>query len=276
MSEELRQEKLREMPPAIILCGGYGTRFRDVSDTLPKPMAPIGEYPIVWHIMKTYASFGVKRFILCLGYMRNAFVDYFVNYHLNTSDITVKLGNEGRIQFHGENEEADWEVTLAGTGIDTMTGGRVARAVRHLKPSDQEFFLTYGDGVADVDVLSQLDFHRQSGKLMTVTAVSPAARFGEMLVDGGNILGFQEKPAATAGCINGGYMVVSREFVQRYLDGSASQVLEQEPMMQAAADGALAAWRHHGFWQCMDNSREFQLLNELWNTGKAPWTAHWS
>lgn len=265
-----------EMPPVMILCGGKGTRLRDVTELLPKPMVSIGEQPIVWHIMKTYAAFGVRRFILCLGYKKEAFVDYFMNYHLRTADATIRLGHEPEITFYGEPEEADWEVTLAGTGVETMTGGRVFRASKYLRDSDRHFFLTYGDGVSDIDIGALAAQHRAGGKLLTITAVHPEARFGEMRTSGNDVLGFEEKPAQASGYINGGYMMVSREFVDRYLCDDPELILERAPMSRCASDGQMQLFRHNGFWQCMDNQREYQMLNNLWNQGNAPWTKFWS
>ena len=171
--------------PLMILCGGKGTRLRDVTELLPKPMVAIGEQPIVWHIMKSYAAFGVRRFILCLGYKREAFVDYFMNYHLRTSDATIRLGHTPEITFHGESDEADWEVTLAYTGEESMTGYRVFKASRYLKDDDENFFLTYGDGVSDVNIDKLYKSHLKNNNTVTVTAVHPEARFGQMLLDGG-------------------------------------------------------------------------------------------
>jgi len=202
---------------AMILCGGKGTRLREVSELLPKPMVPIGEQPILWHIMKSYAAFGVKRFILCLGYKREVFIDYFMNYHLRSSDATVKLGHNPEITFHGESEEADWEVTLAGTGLETMTGGRVQKASKYLKDTDEDFFLTYGDGVADIDLNALYRTHKKSGKEITISAVHPEARFGETLIDGDSVVDFAEKPPQGEGYINGGYMVVNKRFLKHYL-----------------------------------------------------------
>ena len=265
----------RHTPPVMILCGGKGTRLRDVTELLPKPMVPIGEQPIVWHIMKTYASFGVRRFILCLGYKRECFVDYFMNYHKRTADATVTLGHAGEVVFHEENDEADWEVTLAGTGLETMTGGRVARAAKYLRPEDQDFFLTYGDGLSDIDIDALYRHHREGGRLITVSAVHPAARFGEIMLDNDIVKGFEEKPSQGTGYINGGFMVVSREFLNRYLTTDSDLFFERAPMHDAAANGDMLAYRHEGFWQCMDNSREYQMLNELWKSGHAPWTKFW-
>ena len=259
----------------MILCGGQGTRLRDVTELLPKPMVPIGEQPIVWHIMRSYAAFGVRRFILCLGYKKDSFVDYFLNFHAYAADITVKLGQHGAITYHDQTVESDWEVTLANTGIDTMTGGRVARAAKYLRPSDKTFFLTYGDGVSDIDIRALLATHRKSGRLITVSAVHPEGRFGEMCLEHGLVSGFEEKRARLDGYINGGFMVLQKSFIPRYLSTDKDLFFEQAPMHQAMEDGEMAAYAHEGFWQCMDTPREYQLLNDLWKSGQAPWTAHW-
>lgn len=264
------------MPPLIILCGGKGTRLRDVTELLPKPMVPIGEQPIIWHIMRCYAAFGVKRFILCLGYKRDCFVDYFLNFHAYAADITVKLGEHGAITYHDHAVEAEWEVTLANTGIDTMTGGRVARAAKYLRPEDKTFLLTYGDGVSDIDIAALLATHLRSGKLITVSAVHPEGRFGEMCLKDGLATGFDEKPARIEGYINGGFMALQRPFIDRYLAPDKDLFFEQEPMRRAMADGQMAAYAHEGFWQCMDTPREYQLLNDLWKSGKAPWASRWN
>ncbi len=266
---------LLEMPPVMILCGGRGSRLREVTELLPKPMVPIGGLPIVWHIMKSYAAFGCRRFILCLGYKREEFVDFFLNYRARTTDITLTLGNQPQVTFHGADDEADWQVTLAGTGEDTMTGGRVLRASRYLKPEDREFFLTYGDGVADIDISGLYETHRKGGKLLTISAVHPEGRFGELALDGDQVLHFAEKPLRRPGYINGGFMVVDREIVRRYLEDKQDCFFEAAPMAAIAADGEMQAYRHEGFWQCMDNPREYSMLNELWNSGDAPWCKYW-
>jgi len=265
----------KEMPPLMILCGGKGTRLRDVTELLPKPMVPVGEQPIVWHIMRSYAAFGVTRFILCLGYKRESFVDYFLNFHAYASDITVRLGKHETITYHDRAVEADWEVTLANTGIDTMTGGRIALASKHLQETDTTFFLTYGDAVSDIDVAASLESHRASGKLITVAAVHPEGRFGELHLHDGCVRGFMEKPAHVDNYINGGFMVLEKVFVSRYLTDTRSLVFEQGPMARAMSDDQMNAFRHEGFWQCMDTPREYQLLNDLWASGKAPWAARW-
>ncbi len=263
------------MPPAIILCGGRGTRLRDVAELLPKPMVPVGDQPILWHIMKCYAAFGVDRFILCLGYKKEVFIDYFANYHLRAADATVTLGNSPRIETASPLAGCGWRVTLAATGLDTMTGGRVLRAARHLAPEDERFFLTYGDGLADIDIGALLRHHLDGGRLLTVGAVHPEARFGELELDGDRVTGFAEKPAQAAGYINGGFMAVERRFIDRYLDPGRDDFFERGPMSRAAADGEMLAFRHEGFWQCMDNPREYELLNRLWASGRAPWTRFW-
>ena len=265
----------KEMPPVMILCGGKGTRLRDVTEMLPKPMVSIGEQPIVWHIMKTYAAFGVRRFILCLGYKREAFVDYFMNYHLRTADATIRLGHEPEITFYGEPDESDWEVTLAGTGVETMTGGRVLRASKYLAESDENFFLTYGDGLSDVDIKALYARHLAGKKLLTVTAVHPEARFGEMILDGDTVRRFEEKPALVDGYINGGFMVMDRRFIAKYLENREDTFLEREPVSECVADGQMGVFRHEGFWQCMDNQREYNMLNAMWNSASAPWTKFW-
>ena len=261
--------------PLMILCGGKGTRLRDVTELLPKPMVAIGEQPIVWHIMKSYAAFGVRRFILCLGYKREAFVDYFMNYHLRTSDATIRLGHTPEITFHGESSEADWEVTLAYTGEESMTGYRVFKASRYLKDNDENFFLTYGDGVSDVNIEKLYKNHLKNNNTVTVTAVHPEARFGQMVLEGDSVNRFDEKPPRGEGYINGGFMVMKKEFVSEYLTDDENIFLERTPLQGVASDGKMGVYRHEGFWQCMDNQREYIMLNELWNKRKAPWTKYW-
>ncbi len=269
------ESKTSAMPPAMILCGGRGTRLREVTELLPKPMVPIGDFPVVWHIMKSYAAFGVRRFILCLGYKREEFLNFFLNYRARTSDITLTLGNEPQLTFHRSDDEADWQVTLASTGLDTMTGGRVLKASRYLAPEDENFFLTYGDGVADIDIGELYRHHLDGGKMLTISAVHPEGRFGELEYDGDMVCAFNEKPLRRAGFINGGFMVARRGMVDRYLEGRPDCFFEAEPMARLATDGEMRLFRHEGFWQCMDNPREYKMLNELWESGNAPWTRFW-
>ena len=253
--------------PAMILCGGKGTRLRDVTEQLPKPMVPIGEVPIVVHIMKWYAHFGVRRFILCLGYKKESFIDYFVNFSRYVNDITVNVGT-GDVTVH-KARSFDWEVTLADTGLESKTGRRVYAAKKYLRGSDNEFFLTYGDGVSDVDIRRLFERHSESGRLFTLTKVKSPTRFGLIETDAdGRVLEFQEKTQSD-GYVNGGFMCVDRAFVGKYLDGS-DVFLEQEPMLAAMRDEQVGAYTHDGFWQCMDTSRDYNLLNELWAGGNAP------
>lgn len=233
--------KQAELPPVMILCGGQGTRLRDLTELLPKPMVPIGEQPVLWHIMRGFAAFGCRRFILCLGYKREEFIDYFLNFQARSCDMTITLGRKNGIVYHGSSAEADWEVTLADTGIDTMTGGRVLRASRYLKPQDREFFLTYGDGVADIDVAALLEFHRRNGKQLTVSAVHPEGRFGEMQLDdrGGNHWIHRKESA-------------QRRAGQRRFHGAGAGFCRPLPggarglLFRAAADGRGAAGRRDG------------------------------
>ena len=265
----------QEMPPLMILGGGRGTRLRDVTELLPKPMVPIGPQPIVWHIMKCYAAFGVRRFILCLGYKREEFVHYFLNFRALTSDITLHPGTPGDIRYTGNCPESEWEITLADTGLDSCTATRIRLAARHLHPTDSCFFLTYGDAVADIDIRAVLKRHRAGGQLLTVSAVHPEGRFGEMRFDGDRVCGFTEKPARTEGYINGGFMVMEKSFIERMIPADRDVFLEAEPMRAAVAADELNAYRHEGFWQCMDTPREYTLLNDMWKNHCAPWTRFW-
>ena len=254
---------------AVILCGGQGTRIREASDSMPKPMLPIGGKPIVWHIMKMYAAHGITEFVLCLGYKSWVIKEFFLNYRAMTSDVTVTMGKNHAVEIGGSGEE-DWKVILAETGEDTMTGGRVA-AIRKYVENDELFCLTYGDGVSDVDVTRLLAFHRGHGKACSVTAVRPPGRFGEMRLNGEAVSEFNEKPQATEGFINGGFFVCDSKRIWDVLPPEKKLTLEQEPMRRLSEKNELQAYRHTGFWQPMDTLREFNLLNEMWASGKAPW-----
>lgn len=254
----------------IILCGGQGTRIRDVSDNIPKPMLEIGGLPILWHIMKYYAHWGHKDFVLCLGYRGQAIKEFFLDYVARTSDFTIQLGTSGSIRYHGTPDEADWSVTLADTGTEAMTGARVKRVARYLKGEDV-FALTYGDGVGDVDLDALVAFHKKHGKIMTVTGVRPPGRFGELQLDPtGKATEFNEKPQATGGRISGGFFVCSSRLFD-YLDDLDDLTLEQEPMRRLAREGQLMVYEHDGFWQPMDTYRDYTLLNSLWTRREAPW-----
>lgn len=254
---------------AVIICGGQGTRIRDAAEQLPKPMLPIGGRPILWHIMKSYATFGINEFVLCLGYKGWLIKEYFINYRAMNMDCTVQLGKHAAIDFNGSHVE-DWKVILAETGELTQTGGRVS-AIRRYVEDDGVFLMTYGDGVANLDIRKLLLFHHAHGKIATVTAVRPPSRFGELHLDGTTVREFNEKPQAESGFINGGFFVFDARRVWDYLDSNPATVLEREPLQRLAADGELVAFEHPGYWQPMDTPREYALLNELWNTGRAPW-----
>ena len=235
----------------MILCGGKGTRLGDVTKITPKPMVKIGNDPIVWHIMQWYASFGCRRFILCLGYLKSVFQDYFKKH----ARAIERLG---------------WDIELVDTGADTATGGRVWRAAQVLLPTDQDFFLTYGDGVADVDIAKLLKKHRATRRAITISAVHPASRFGELVIKGDRVTDFHEKGIARY-YINGGFMVIGRAFLDTFLTEDPTMFFEQKPMHDAAALGQMTIYKHEGFWQCMDTPREYDMLNALWKSGAAPW-----
>ena len=249
----------------ILLAGGFGTRLAEYTDVLPKPMVPIGGKPILWHIMRNFAHYGHKHFFVALGYKAEIIKDYFLHYHSLNSDFTVDLAT-GTITAH-QADDPDWQVTLVDTGQHSMTGGRVKR----LQPfiGQETCLLTYGDGVADIDMDGLVQFHRRNNKLVTVTAVRPGARFGELEINGEQVSRFQEKPQTGQGWINGGYFVIEPGFFN-LIDGD-NTVLEREPLEKAARMGELMAYRHEGFWQCMDTKRDRDLLEDLWNRECAPW-----
>lgn len=255
---------------AVILCGGQGTRIRDVADDIPKPMIRIGDRPILWHIMRTYGAAGIADFVLCLGYKSWAIKEYFLNLRAQLSDLAISPGRPGEVDYGTARfPEADWRIVLAETGLASQTGARLWR-VRDYLAGEDTFCLTYGDGVADLDVANVVEFHRSHGKLATVTGVHPPGRFGVMTVDGQQVTSFSEKPQAGEGLINGGYFVFSGR-VFDYLDDDPGLILEQQPLQRLAADGQLMLYEHHGFWQPMDTYREWRLLNDLWDGGSAPW-----
>jgi glucose-1-phosphate cytidylyltransferase len=251
----------------VILCGGQGTRLREETEFRPKPMVEIGGRPILWHIMKGYAHYGFREFVLCLGYRGNMIKEYFLNYEAMNNDCTVCLGRHRQITYHGEHEESGFSVTLAETGSDSMTGGRLKRVEKYI--DDEEFLLTYGDGLADINLQSLVDFHHAHGRLATVTSVRPISRFGLMdVAPDGAVRQFSEKPMLE-GWASAGFFVLSRRIFD-YLPGD-SCVLENEPLQRLANEGQLAAYRHEGFFFAMDTYREFKYLNDLWHAGEAPW-----
>lgn len=256
--------------PVVILCGGMGTRIRDVSENIPKPMITIGGKPILWHIMKIYSHYGFNHFILCLGYKGEVIREFFLNYYAMVNDVTVNLSKPDGLIYHNNNVE-DWKVTLIDTGVNAMTGARVAKIKKFLGENDN-FMLTYGDGVADVDIKKLIAFHNSHGKLVTVTGVHPVSRFGEMDVESnGAVTSFAEKPQVAEGRINGGFLVIHRDFIDKYLNDDDNLILEQYPLTQCAKDGQLMSFNHDGYWQPMDTYREYNVLNKLWNSSKAPW-----
>jgi glucose-1-phosphate cytidylyltransferase len=251
---------------AVILAGGLGTRISEETHTKPKPMIEVGGRPILWHILKIYSSHNINDFIICCGYKGYIIKEYFANYFLHMSDVTFDMQLNQMIVHHKKAEP--WRVTLVDTGENTQTGGRLKRVQEHIK-DEESFCFTYGDGVADVDISNEINFHKKHGKLATVLAVKPPGRYGALERSGNNVTGFIEKPRGDGGMINGGFFVLSPK-VLGLVDGDDTS-WESEPLSQLAAKGELMAFEHYGFWQPMDTLRERNLLEELWITGKAPW-----
>ena len=251
----------------VILCGGLGTRLREETEFRPKPMVEVGGRPILWHIMKTYAHHGFREFVLCLGYRGNSIKEYFLNYEAMNNDFSISLGEKSQIHFHGSHAEQEFSVTLADTGVDCMTGGRIHKIQRYL--DGDAFLMTYGDGLTDVDIGDVVKYHHSHGRIATVTTVSPSSRFGLIdLAKDSRVKSFNEKPK-TDGWINAGYFVLNSK-VFDYLGGDDC-VFEREPLGRLARDGQLMAYRHDGFFYAMDTFREYEHLNELWRSGAAPW-----
>lgn len=248
----------------VILAGGFGTRISEESQLIPKPMIEIGGYPILWHIMKEYAHYGFKDFIICAGYKQHVIKEYFADYVLHNSDVTFDFRGEVRIKVHNNFSE-DWKVTVIDTGYSTSTGGRVKKIQPYI--DDEDFLLTYGDGVSDVDINALIKFHKAHGKICTLTAVKPESRFGYLDFDGDKVLAFREKSKEDVGYINAGYMVLNKK-VFDYIEGDF--MFEQEPMKKLTKAGEVMAYRHGGFWYCMDTLRDKMKLEEMWQSG-APW-----
>ncbi|GAA3722713.1 glucose-1-phosphate cytidylyltransferase [Sphingomonas cynarae] len=251
---------------AVILAGGLGTRFAEETSLRPKPMIEVGGRPILWHILKIYAAHGINDFVICCGYKGYVIKEYFANYFLHMSDVTFDM--RGNDMIVHEKRAEPWRVTLVDTGDDSMTGGRLRRIREHVK-DEEFFFFTYGDGVGDIDITKSIEFHRAHGKLATMTATYPPGRFGALEITDGQVTHFLEKPQGDGGMINGGYFILSPKVID-YVEGDDT-TWEQEPLRRLASDGELMAYEHHGFWQPMDTLREKQLLNTLWDSGKAPW-----
>ena len=249
----------------VILAGGFGTRLSEYTESIPKPMVTVGGKPILWHIMNTYAKFEYKDFYVALGYKADVIKEYFLNYRTLNSNFTVDLSNGGIVAH--QQDTVNWKVTLVDTGLNSMTGGRVKRMQNFI--GNETFLLTYGDGLADIDIAALVKFHESHGKMVTISAVPPGARFGELGLDGNIVTSFKEKPQVTQGWINGGYFVINPEFFNLIQDDST--ILEKEPLERVAEMGELMSYQHNGFWQCMDTKRDRDSLEELWQTGNAPW-----
>ena len=251
----------------LILAGGQGTRMREETEYKPKPLVDVGGRPILWHIMKTYAHYGLTDFIVCLGYKGDMIKEYFLNYEMMNNDFTIKLGHGQSIVHHDSHGEQNFKVTLADTGVATMTGGRLKRVERYI--DDDTFAMTYGDGLADVNIRELLSFHKAHGKLATLTAVHPVSRFGLLDLDSdGHVKTFAEKPQAD-GYVSGGYFIFNKKVLD-YISGDET-ILEREPLERLAREKQLMAFQHKGFFFAMDTYREYKLLNEMWDAGSAPW-----
>ena len=256
------------MNDVIILCGGKGSRLSEETVLKPKPMIEIGGKPILWHIMKHYSYYGYHHFILALGYKGEYVKNYFYNYRIFSNDFTIEMHPEKEPQIHGLTDESHWEITLVDTGLNTLKGGRIKRLERYVKSDN--FHLTYGDGVSNVN-LNELDrFHMKHGNIGTITGVHPPSRFGEMVIEGDNVIHFEEKPQLSTGIINGGFFVFNRKFFD-YLTSDDKCDFEFGPLQKIASEKELKVFKHNGFWQCMDTIRERDYLNSLWESGAPPW-----
>jgi len=254
--------------PVMVLCGGLGTRIREETELRPKPMVPIGSRPILWHVMRSYAAHGFRRFILCTGYKSEVIKSYFLNYASMNSDFTIDL-KTNKLTVHSIDHDQDWEVTVAYTGEAAMTGARVARAAKFLGDASC-FAVTYGDGLTNADLAAELEFHVAAGRVGTVLGVNPPSRFGELKVADGQVLEFSEKPDFSDSWINGGYFLFGRGFL-KYLTTDEPCVLERQPLVALARDRQLSIFQHRGFWACMDTQRDREYLEGLWARGDAPW-----
>lgn len=257
--------------PVFILCGGLGTRIKEETEFKPKPMVPIGNFPILWHIMRHYSRFGFKKFILCTGFKSEVIKSYFLNYTSMNSDFTVDL-KTNNVTIHSVDHEEPWEVTVAYTGESTMTGGRIAIAAEKYLGNVEHAAVTYGDGLSDVNLRSAFEYHQSHGKMGTVLGVNPPSRFGEIHSEGDSVVEFSEKPEFNEKWINGGFFFFKRDFFSLYLKKDETCVLERKPLVTLASDQQLQLYKHRGFWACMDTQRDRDHLNHLWNTGRAPWT----
>lgn len=258
--------------PVFILCGGLGTRLKEETEFRPKPMVPVGQHPILWHVMHLYRRFGFRKFILCLGFKSEVIKSYFLNYASMNSDFTVDL-KTNNLTVHSIDHDEDWEVTLAYTGEETMTGGRIARAAERYLGDSPHAAVTYGDGLTNANLKKEFEFHLSHGKIGTVLGVHPPSRFGELCLDGDRVLEFHEKPEFKEKWINGGFFFFKRDFFSQYLAKDSSCVLEKTPLINLANASELCLYKHTGFWACMDTQRDRDALNQQWQSGQAPWAA---
>lgn len=262
--------QLASETPVFILCGGLGTRLKEQTEFIPKPMVPIGERPILWHIMHLYSRHGFRKFILCTGFKSHVIKNYFLNYSSMHSDFTVDLKTNA-LTIHRAHHEEKWEVTVAYTGDETMTGARLALAAERYLGNVDHAAVTYGDGLSDVHLENELAFHIAHKKIGTILGVNPPSRFGEMKTVGDHVQSFHEKPQFKEKWINGGFLFFRREFFKMYLSNEPGCVLEESPLVRLAKDGQLNLYKHQGFWSCMDTQRDHDKLNLLWNNGAPPW-----
>ncbi|HEY2578176.1 MAG TPA: glucose-1-phosphate cytidylyltransferase [Streptosporangiaceae bacterium] len=260
---------MRQDTQVVILCGGHGTRIREVSERLPKAMVDIGGRPILWHIMKIYGYYGFRRFILCLGYKSWAVKQFFLDYRAQLCDFTIYMSDEHRIDFHNNQADENWEITFAETGLETATGARLRRIRKYIDTDN--FMMGYGDGVSSVDLRALENTHRTAGRIGTVTGIHPTSKFGEMRVSGDEVVEFNEKPTKVSGFVSGGFFMFKREFLDDYLDDDAMLWLESEPLQRLARDHQLTVHQHSDFWCAMDTYKDYQYLNALWAAGDAPW-----
>jgi glucose-1-phosphate cytidylyltransferase len=252
----------------VILAGGLGTRLREETEYRPKPMVQVGNKPILWHIMKNYAFYGFKEFIVCLGYKGNMIKDYFLNYEIMNRDFTIHLGMRDNLTIHNNYEELDWTITLANTGEKAQTGARIKKIEKYIQ--DDLFMVTYGDGVSSINIDNLVNFHKSHGKIGTMSGVHPSSRFGEFTIKDNQVIDFHEKPQTKEGLINGGFFVFDKKFFD-YMSNDDTCTLEKEPLEELVSDGQLMVYPHDGFWQCVDTYRELELLNKLWDTPSPPW-----
>ncbi len=251
----------------VILAGGYGSRLGNLTNSIPKPMVHVGGKPVMWHIMKTYAHYGIKEFIICLGYKGDVIKDYFLHYDGNNNDFTVNLADNS-VKFHNGHDETDWKVTLVDTGLNTLKGGRLKRIEKYL--DDEINLLTYGDGVADINIKNLVEFHNRTDKMVTISGVHPPARFGELVSEGDILTSFEEKAQASQGMINGGYMVFNKELLS-YLTAEENCDLEAGILEQLATEGKIAVYKHDGLWACVDTERDLNYLERVWKENEAFW-----